>query len=454
MIKHILRFIFAISVVMITTVSGHARAANNTEKCIKSIATDIVNGLDDAQIDLETDVIQITSDGVIEFFTKNIDICREYLLSRTEDNDIYIDEGPLFMDLRWDYIIEEVAAALTVSGDSRQLFVCENHRSLQAGIDITLWAATIVSAIYSFGAGAVVIQGVKTTIKQGLKGLVKIGVKKAGKTAAKKTAAATAAKTAAQASRTATKKALANSVVSATKQSIKTAGGKGSRRVTNKALKKQIEKGITNGTIKTSEGRAAIKLLEDAIAKQSAATAAKKAAGTATLSLATNELKKAMTKFAISVPIASLTGFGAVYSFLESDLDIQVMNCTNTDRGEGCYLSCTKDPLASPTDDLNTKAFKPIFGKNLCVDETNNYVLREIESKGTPSAGKVFLTTASKWTEVKNKITSNILDKGNCDWNEDDIDMYIGVPLYDTSTLEPTDNGSVGLLIDGIRIDD
>ena len=56
--------------------------------------------------------------------------------------------------------------------------------------------------------------------------------------------------------------------------------------------------------------------------------------------------------------------------------------------------------------------------------------------------------------KIKSAISSTIQNSGNCDWNEDDIDMYVGVPLYDQSTLEPEGSGSLGLLIDGIRIDD
>ena len=84
---------------------------------------------------------------------------------------------------------------------------------------------------------------------------------------------------------------------------------------------------------------------------------------------ATKALANALKTFAISTPIAALGAAGIAYSWLSSDLDTNVMNCTDTDKGEGCYTSCTKDSLSAPTDDLNTKVFKPIFGKNLCIDE-------------------------------------------------------------------------------------
>lgn len=460
MIKHSLRFLAILSVVLVTTLSAHA----DSDKCIHALATDIVNSLDN--FDTENDSIEITSDGLIEFFTKNIDTCRDYLLNRTSpDEDIYIEEDGLLIDITWDYIVEEVAAALTTTSNKRQLFVCENNRSYQAGIDAALWATTIVAAVFSGGTGGVAIQGAKVAVKEGAKGLIKFGVKKGGRAATKaaiKKAAATqtakklgveagkeaAVKAAQKAATDATKKAMANTLVAQTKEALKTKGGK---RISKQAIKKEIERNIANGTVQSSTGKQALTLLNDAIAKDAAKKTVK---ATTTEALATAALKRAMTTFAISTPIAAAGGLGIVYSFLESGLDTQIMNCTDTDKGEGCYTSCTKDNLNSPTDDLNAKVFKPILGKRLCIDEKSNYVLREINNKGVPSAGDVFMTTQEQWEKIKSAISSTIQNSGNCDWNEDDIDMYIGVPLYDQSTLLPQGNGDVGLLIDGIRIDD
>jgi hypothetical protein len=47
-----------------------------------------------------------------------------------------------------------------------------------------------------------------------------------------------------------------------------------------------------------------------------------------------------------------------------------------------------------------------------------------------------------------------VADKGKCDYAANDVDMYVGAPLFDPSTLDLKGDGSVGLLIDGIRIDD
>ncbi|MBQ8293887.1 MAG: hypothetical protein IJX89_00685 [Alphaproteobacteria bacterium] len=472
----------------------------NLDPCLQALSRDL-SGTIEQHIDQDKDIVIIASDGLVEFFTKNIDVCRDYLLARVSpDEDVLLTDPDLYIDVRWDYLIEEVSAALTTAGDTRLLFVCENNRSYQAAIDAALWVATIVAAVFSYGSGGVAVQAGKTAVVQGAKNLTKIGVKKgikatvieatakklgvdiAGKTSAKIAAEAAAkqavteaaAKVAAsEAALKAASQAVAkNATVATVKADLKRAGAK---RVTDKMLKTEIQARITSGSVASDAGKAALDLIDDKAAKAAARTAAKKAAaaeaagaaGAATAELnaavaaltaeqaaASKALATALTKFAISTPIAVAGAVGSVYSFLESGFNPQIMNCTDTDQGEGCYLSCTKDSLGSPTDDLNTKVFKPIFGKNLCIDEENNYVLREIPSTGLPMAGDVFITTNDKWAAAKAKIESDVKNKGNCDWNEDDIDMYIGAPLYDPSTLMPTGNGATGLLIDGLRIDD
>ena len=494
MIRQIIqKFIIAISVIFITVFGAHA----NTDKCLYALANDLATNLQE-HVDSNNDVIIISSDGLVEFFTENIDVCRDYLLTRTSpDEDISVSEPDLFIEVNWDYLIDEVAAALTTTGDSRQLFVCENNRSWQAGIDAVLWVATAVAAVFSWGSGGVAIQAGKTAIVQGAKNLTKIGVKKGIKTAVidatskrlgvdiaakaatkaaaeaavkeagKTTAKAVARDQAAAAAKSAATAAANDAVVISTKASLQSAGKK---RVTDVMIKKEIQAGIANGTINGPAGTRALNLLDDKAAKAAAKRTAQKAvqaevaaantelanataALTAEQALASKALTGALAKFAISTPIAAAGGIASVYSYLASEFNPQIMNCTDTDKGEGCYTSCSKDSLNSPTDDLNTKVFKPIFGKNLCIDESNNYVLREISNTGLPSAGNIFMTTNEKWATAKAKIASDVQDKGNCDWNEDDIDLYVGAPLYDPSTLMPADNGATGLLIDGMRLD-
>lgn len=494
MIKKIIhKLAMVLTVISVTAFNAHA----NSEKCLRALATDLVTNITE-NIDTNNDVVIISSDGLIEFFTKNIDICRDYLLARTSpDEDLFVSDPDLFIDIRWDYLTDEVAAALTTTGDQRQLFVCENNRSYQAIIDVALWATTIVASVFSYGSGGVAIQAGKTAVVQGAKNLTKIGVKKGIKTAVidatstrlgvdiagkaatkaaaeaavreagKTTAKAVARDQAVVAAKSAAQAAANDAIVIQTKANLKAAGKK---RVTDAMVKKEIQNGIAKGTINNTAGTRALNLLDDKATKAATKRAAQKAvqaevaaanaelasataALTAEEAAASTALKTALTKFAISTPIAIGGGIASVYSLLESGFNPQIMNCTDTDANEGCYTSCTKDSLNAPSDDLNKKVFKPIFGKNLCIDETNNYVLREISNSGLPTAGEVFMTTNEKWATAKDKIISDVKDKGNCDWNEDDIDIYVGAPLYDPLTLMPADNGATGLLIDGLRID-
>lgn len=457
--KKILKFCLFI---FVTCLFCNAAFSANID-CAKLLAEDIVNAVLAQDIDAENDVVTISSDNLIPFFVAHIDVCRDYLLARTEEEDVFVDSDDLVMDLEWNYIIQEVTAALTTASDVRQMFVCENNRSGQVLLDVALWIPTAVATVMSFGTAGVVAAGVKAGVKQGAKNFVKFGVKKGVKTAAveavakrmgKDIVAETATKKLALETAEKTVKELAvkktsSSVIIAAKERLKQAGAK---RVTTTALKKEI----TAGSASVAEKDAAMKLLDDYAAALAAKTAAKKAiSATATEATASTALKRALTTFAISTPIALAGGFGATaYAWLESGFDPKVMNCYETDKDTGCYLSCTKDSLTAPSDDLNTKVFKRILGKNLCVDETNNYVLREIKSGGIPTAGDILYTTEAKWAEIKQSIISNVADQGHCDWAMDDIDMFVGIPLYDEATLLPTGNGATGLLIDGQRIDD
>lgn len=473
-------------------------ASADTKQCLDLLATNLADTiLSGTNSD---DTIIMGSDMFVEFFAKNIDVCRDYLLSRTEEHNININTPELILDVDWDYLINEIASATTVDNGQRTLFVCENNRSIQAGIDVGMWGATIVAAVFSWGSGGVAIQGAKAGITQGAKSLVRAGVGKGMKTAAieatakrlgydiagkeaaklvaeqavkeagKNSAKAVAAQAAKDAAKAASRTMANNAAIVQARASLQSQGKK---RITDAMLKKEIQAAMTRtpvGSATANDLTAALSLIDDKIAKNAAAKTAAQAAkaevaaATADLAAATaaltaeraaasTALKTAMAKFAISTPLAAAGGIASVYSFLESGFSPNVMNCTNTDAGEGCYLSCTKDSLASPSDDLNTKVFKPIFGKNLCIDEENNYVLREI-STGLPMAGDVFITTEAKWQQARSAIISKVKDTGNCDWNEDDIDMYIGTPLYDSSTLMPTNSGATGLIIDGIRIDE
>lgn len=480
--KRIVRLFLMILPVVFTM--GGARADNT--QCLRGLATDLADTiLGNVNTD---DAVIITSDSLVEYFTKNIDVCRDYLLARVSpDEDISVADIDLVMDIRWDYIVEEVAAALSVASNQRTLFVCENNRSYEMGIEVGLWVATVVAAAFSWGSGGVAIQGAKTAVVQAGKNFVKIGVRKGAKKAAvdatakrlgidiaakaaaesaarSAAATATAQATAAKAAADAAGRTMArDATITAVKRSMH---NNGVRRIQDAALRAELQARLA-ATPGDAALRNALNLVDDKIAKVAAKKTAERTAATAAADLsaaeaallaetsaASNALTRALTTFALSTPIAAAGGVAAVYSFLTSELNPKIMNCTGTDAGEGCYLSCTQDPLGSPTDDLNTKVFRPVFGQNLCVDENSNYALRVINRDGLPVPGDIFKANQTLWDRAKAIIVKDVANQGNCDWNEDDIDMYIGAPMYDAGTLMPTGDGATSIIIDAIRLDD
>ena len=99
---------------------------------------------------------------------------------------------------------------------------------------------------------------------------------------------------------------------------------------------------------------------------------------------------------------------------------------------------------------MNTKVFNPILGKSYCVNEAD-YALYEINPDG--SRGDVLIMEKSQWDAVKNAINTSVKDTGNCDWNEDDIDIYAGFYMYDPDTLEISTDKAMAI-DDAIRIDE
>ena len=527
MIKNLNNILFALSTcTVMSLVSTPAFSVDGPyTRCISSLANDIADTIlettnmnndriviqANGETSTNNDRIILGADMLVEFFVKHIDDCRDYLLSReSPEKDIFVDDPDLHIDIRWDYLIDEVTAALTTNANQRQLFVCENNRGWQAGIDGALWAGTVIASIYSFGSASVAATGARTAVTQGAKNLVKVGVKQGGKVTAKeaaitataeklgmklaeKEAAAVAATAAQKAGAKATTIAARDAAAAAYKQASRTAAaddiiqltkislkeGKAATRktavkgsVSDAMIRKEIEHELATGTAKNTTALTnALRLLDDKAAKKAAARTASNAlkaevsaldaaadaataAFTAEHAAAQTALNKALATFAVSTPIAALGGMASVYSYLQSDLNTQVMNCKKTRANSGCYLSCNKDILSAPTDDLNKKVFKPILGANLCIDEETNFVLRQIDDNGLPTVGDVFITTSDKWEKVKQKIAQDVANQGNCDWKINDVDMYVATPLYDPETLEPAEDGATGLLIDAVRIDD
>ena len=132
---------------------------------------------------------------------------------------------------------------------------------------------------------------------------------------------------------------------------------------------------------------------------------------------------------------------GFIYSLVDSEPRTDIINCQGLDLNEKCYSPCNQAGDKTQ-DELNKQVLYPVMGKNYCVGAAD-YTLYEINTR-TP-----LMMTPEQYNAVKNNLPK-IQDKGGCDWNEDDIDMFIGSYLYDPNTFEP----STHLLIEEvIRLD-
>lgn len=137
----------------------------------------------------------------------------------------------------------------------------------------------------------------------------------------------------------------------------------------------------------------------------------------------------------------SQSAAGFMFSLFDSDARTDVINCQGLDKREKCYNVCGQ--AGTVIDDLNKKVFNPILGKNYCVSEAD-FTIYEIETK------RPLMMTQDQYATIREKL-NHVQDKGGCDWNEDDIDMFIGPYLYDPKTMEPSTN----LLIEEVvRLDD
>ena len=312
-------------------------------------------------------------------------------------------DDELGIDVTWDDVLIEISNIQDTTNKMHGALVCENNRSWQASIDVVGWGATIAATIATFfagGAGGAAVTAGRAAIGVGLKtaaqGIAKVG----GKAAAK---------------------------------SISKAGGK-------KLARSAIKLGLKNDMrgYATYKGQGVLK------------TGTKKYVKTLGQNLKTKKTLIAgagAAVYQIGGSYAKNSTSATLYGLVESDLTKDYVNCRDLDHNEGCYTVCGDD--GAGTDDLNTKALKPVLGKTYCVNE-KDYALYEITSNG--GRGNPLLMTTQQWKDVKARISSLVKDQGKCDWNEDDIDMYVGYYMYDPDTLEISDSN---LIIDDIiRLDD
>lgn len=303
----------------------------------------------------------------------------------------------LKINLDWDEILRYISSVLDTTNRMRGALVCENNRSLQMGIDVAMWAATI----YSLGSMATVQAGVKVGASAGLKALAK-----------------GAAKIGAQAAAT----------------SLSTTGRTLLKEGTGLLIGKAVEKfslELAGKLLTTGVKTIGKNLLTKRSALLAAGAIAYQTKGKQSLA-DSMEPKGGFNKRAA----------GFLYSLVDSEPSTAMVNCQDLDKGEGCYHICGSG--RAPNDDLNTKVFKPVMGKMYCVDK-DDYTLYEIDTK------KPLMMNDNQYKQIVDKIHSSIVDKGHCDWNEDDIDMYVGSYMYDPDTLEPS---SELIVEDVIRLDD
>ena len=307
------------------------------------------------------------------------------------------------IDVNWDDVLIEISQSMDTNMQMRGALLCENNRSIQAGIDIVGWGLTAAAAILTFyagGAGGAAVTAGRAAIGAGLKTAAKGIAKVGGKTAAKRV------------SRTGGRMLAKSAIDLGMRANM--------RGYANYAGRGVLKTGIRNyvKTVGANLARKSVMFLD---------------AGALVYQLGSNSN---LAKNASST----------LYSLVESEPANDIINCQDVDHNEGCYTVCG-DGMGG--DDMNNKVFNPILGKSYCVNESD-YALYEINPDG--SRGELLIMTKEQWNQIKNTITTSVQDKGKCDWNEDDIDMYAGFYIYDPDTLELSDQHMV--IDDIIRIDD
>jgi hypothetical protein len=388
------------------------------DECIKLLAEAITNDVFD-NLDAGKEV-DIKTEDFIDFFVGNIDICKDFLIRK--QGLLNVDNAKLGqIRLNWSVLRDSVAGILADANDSRVLFVCENHRALQVGIDVGLWVGTAVATFFTAGAGGPALAAGKTAFQAGLKTGVKAAIK----------------------------------------QSI-TAGARA-------YASRGLAHGLSQGAIRTAAagqvgGKIGLKTFLWTGAEALKHIPAGQVANLGMISVAKSWLwaggkaatpyltKRFLTEKISSNARPSNKGGAAsfVYSLVDSKFSADVMNCQDTDKLlNGCYSTCDRNDLGAPKDSLNNLVIRPMYDVSVCVDR-DTFVLHEIENG---QKGPAFLRVIDgEWPALQNKIKANIQDKNGCNWNEDDIDLYIGKPIVnaDTLTIEP----AAAVIDAGIRLDE
>lgn len=394
MIKN--KFLFA------AVLCGFAFLARPSFAACEDLFTDfLVSGI---EWDGENEKMRLltTDQEVIDFFVKNFDQCRSFLVSKGDKEfEFSFDNQQIEADVlfSWQQIREAVAALKSADPTDHAVKVCENNRSYQVGLDVVLWTATAISAAATFwagGTGGAVTATITQSAKVAAKAAAKQAITRAARTVASQTARSAAKKAAIQ--------AVKKAQVELLKKSIKAA-------MSTKLARYGIKPGVA----------------------------------------------VAITYFG-GQSVASVV-LGKTYSLLESGLTKDYVNCQDLDTStkkwggsEFCYRVCGENALSKKPDSLNKYVMTPMFKKTYCIDR-KDFGLYEMNPNG--SAGKLFTYgDPNIWAKIKAKIVKEIQNKKGCDWSSDDVDVYTGFLMYSSKTLSPTEGDGGMQVLDTLRIDD
>lgn len=352
---------------------------------------------------------------VLDFLGTDDNFNKYRLVVRDLTGDVVNED--LGIDISWDAVLTEISNVLDQQEPKRGMIVCENNRSYQFLIDAAGWIVTAIAAIATFyagGAGGAAVATGRAAIGAGLKASAKVIAKAGGKAAAKSMSKAGS-------------KQLAKSAVKlglkANMRGWANYAGKGVLKTGIKNFVKIAGQNLKNKWTKLAAGGAALWVL-----------------GKSTNSTSST-----------------------LYSLLSSDLDKEYLNCRDLDHNEGCYTVCGD---GQANDYINKYALQPVLGKTYCVNP-DDYVMYEINPDG--SRGPALTFDGNKKTAILSRIKQHVQDKADsgewkwrgfkshmefwgCDWNEDDIDMYIGLFIYDPDTLEISTEAMA--IDEAIRLDD
>ncbi|MCQ2599317.1 MAG: hypothetical protein MJ187_02970 [Alphaproteobacteria bacterium] len=389
---------------------------------------------DSSLVDIIVGVLGPDTAGQQVFFT---DLATAYLVAHQSDGNTFLENGfilgfleqgdnankyksaytdltgtvfeqDLGINVDWDDLLIMISTVLDNIHRQHGALVCENNRSLQIGIDTIGWVATGLAAVGSGGLGGAAGIAGRAALGRSLQLAAKAASKMVGKGLTKKMS-----KVGAKQLSTAAVKL--NAVKLGTRTAVTSNARYAGKGVLRTGVKYYLKKQGEN--LKTKRG-------------------ALIAAGALIY----------MTADRVMGNVATHSNAGFLYSLVESDESTEFVNCQDLDSDNGCYTICGE---GTGTDDLNQKALVPVMGKAYCVHR-DNYTLYEINSNG--SRGKPLIMSNEQMQNLRSKIETSVKDMGRCDWNEDDVDMYIGYYMYDPDTLEISENDIV--ITDVVRIDD